>query len=948
MSRLKASAFILALILLLPFGKGQASQTVKVVLSNNPPLSFTDEQGEPAGIYVDVINYIAEQEDWAIDFVPCKWQECQDKVKTGEIDLLMSVALTEKRSEIFSFTKESVFNNWAIIYRKPLSQIESIGDLEDERVAVGKGNIHTSAFISLIEQFGIDATVIEVGDYQDVVKAIDKGEASAGVLNRVNGIKFESEFDVEKTSIIFNPVNLYFATPKGKHSALRAVIDKHVKRLRTDNRSVYYKSLNRWLSGIQSTVTFEPDSLVDERPVYFAGNSSAQPFESLENGYPVGMNIDVLRELSRVMERRFEIRLMEWSQAQDQVLNNHADALTLLTPSKRRRELYDFSDTVLNLEFTLFKRSKDFSIQSLKDMKGKVIGTHEGGYSKQVLESNRNVKLEYIESDLEGFNLLKEGKIDAVATMKWTGAYMIQQNNIDGITILEKPFASKESSIVVKKGNEKLLDAINLGISKLKQEGTIDKVIANWSEKEVVFITVERIRFYEMLISIFVLVVIIAGSLFWTFTLRKQVTKKTSQLKDAHDSLEIKVVERTEELSAELEARIKAEEERRKLEVQLQHSQKMESLGVLAGGIAHDFNNLLMGIMGNVGMAQMKMSPESPGYVHIERIETAAERAAELTNQMLAYSGRGKFVVKIINLSSVLEEMSHLLQVSVSKNIVIKYELDKDLPAIEVDPSQFHQILMNLLTNASDSFDGKSGNVVVSTGVKVCDKACLSDFQFGDELPEGKYVYLEVSDTGSGMDEEVIASIFDPFFSTKEGGRGLGLSAVIGIVKGHNGAIKVISEPGCGTTFKLLFPASEKTAEEIVEEKLVHVDYRGEGTILVVDDEEGVREIATAILAEFGFEVLLASDGEEALELFKERADEISLVLLDLSMPGMGGIETFRHLKQHWEDVKVILSSGYTEEDAVSAFTGKGLADFIHKPYRPEELISKVRKVLEK
>jgi signal transduction histidine kinase/CheY-like chemotaxis protein len=391
----------------------------------------------------------------------------------------------------------------------------------------------------------------------------------------------------------------------------------------------------------------------------------------------------------------------------------------------------------------------------------------------------------------------------------------------------------------------------------------------------------------------------------------------------------------------------KAEEERKKLEEQVRHSQKLESLGVLAGGIAHDFNNLLMGIMGNVGMAQMKLSPESPGHTHLSGIQVAAERAADLTNQMLAYSGKGKFDVKSVNLSSAIEEMSHLLRVSVSKNVVIKYDLDKDLPTVEADPSQLHQILMNLLTNSSDSYDGKSGDVVVSTKVKKCDKAYLSVFQFGDELPEGKYVYLEVSDTGSGMDEEVIERIFDPFFSTKEGGRGLGLSAVIGIVRGHNGAIKVISEPDRGTTFKLLFPASEKTAEEVVEESLTHIGYRGDGTILVVDDEEGVRDIATSILEEFGFEVLLARDGEEALELFKERADKISLVLLDLSMPGMGGIETFRHLKQHWADVKVILSSGYTEEDAISSFTGQGLADFIQKPYRPEELISKVRKVLE-
>jgi len=197
------------------------------------------------------------------------------------------------------------------------------------------------------------------------------------------------------------------------------------------------------------------------------------------------------------------------------------------------------------------------------------------------------------------------------------------------------------------------------------------------------------------------------------------------------------------------------------------------------------------------------------------------------------------------------------------------------------------------------------------------------------------------------LTEILLNSRPDPNVPPKEGGRGLGLSAVLGIMKGHNGAIDVNSEPDRGTTFKLLFPVSEKMAVETVVERLSHHDYKGDGTILLVDDEEDVRDIATSILEEFGFDVIQAADGQEALELFTENADKILLVLLDLSMIGMGGLETFRHLKQHWEDVRVILSSGYTEEDAISAFTGQGLADFIQKPYKPDELISKIRKVLE-
>lgn len=385
----------------------------------------------------------------------------------------------------------------------------------------------------------------------------------------------------------------------------------------------------------------------------------------------------------------------------------------------------------------------------------------------------------------------------------------------------------------------------------------------------------------------------------------------------------------------------------KEFERQLLDIQKMESLGVLAGGIAHDFNNLLVGIMGNVSMAQMKISPESPEYMYMERVEKAAECAAELTNQMLAYSGRGKFISRNLNLSTIVEEMIHLMQTVLDKKTILKFNLDRNLPAIEADPTQIHQVVMNLLTNASDSLGRETGYVTVNTGIMTCDMHYLLQVQLDESLPEGKYVYLEVSDTGCGMNKETISNIFDPFFTTKEKGKGLGLSAVIGIIRGHRGGIKISSEPGKGTTFKILFPpGGKKVIEKATDEELSHDGYIGKGTILVVDDEETVREVARSILEEFGFDVLLASDGVEALEVFEDNANGISMVLMDLSMPGMGGIETFRQLKHRWEDVKVIISSGYTEEDTVSVFSGNGPDDFIQKPYRANELISKVRRVL--
>jgi signal transduction histidine kinase len=389
-----------------------------------------------------------------------------------------------------------------------------------------------------------------------------------------------------------------------------------------------------------------------------------------------------------------------------------------------------------------------------------------------------------------------------------------------------------------------------------------------------------------------------------------------------------------------------AEEEQRRLEAQLQHAQKLESLGVLAGGIAHDFNNLLMGVLGNADLGLATMAPETPGRHYLQKIETAAMRAAELTNQMLAYSGKGRFLVERIQFNRVVEEMVHLLRTVISKKATLKFDFTQNLPTIEADASQIRQVVMNLITNASEAIGDTSGVIGLSTGVLEADSRYLSETYLDDELPEKEYVYLEVSDTGSGMDQETRQKIFDPFFTTKFTGRGLGLAAVLGIVRGHKGAIKVYSEPGRGTSFKVLFPRSENTPVAREEEPKRAAAARPGTTILIVDDDESVLNVAKRMLQKSGYIVLTAVDGRRGVELYRQHAGEIDLVLLDMTMPQMGGEEAFGELRRIRSDVRVILSSGYSEQDATNRFAGKGLAGFIQKPYRSAELLVKVREVL--
>jgi len=398
---------------------------------------------------------------------------------------------------------------------------------------------------------------------------------------------------------------------------------------------------------------------------------------------------------------------------------------------------------------------------------------------------------------------------------------------------------------------------------------------------------------------------------------------------------------------ADISDRKRAEEENRKLEAQMQHAQRLQSLGILAGGLAHDFNNLLTIIMGNARIALLDLPPGSAAVENLAEIETAASRAAELTGQMLAYSGKGRFTLQAVNLSRLAEEITNLLQTLIPKKTAVEFDLPGDLPAIDADPAQIRQIVMNLITNAAEAIGEGGGTIRVSTGLVDADRAYLSGTYFDDHLEAGRYVYLEISDTGCGMSPETQAKIFDPFFTTKFTGRGLGLAAVIGIVRAHRGALKVCSQPGLGSTFRLLFPGAGKAQEVRGEEPAGAQAWQVRGTVLVVDDESGMRNLARTILESSGFTVLTACDGSDAIRVFRRHAAEVIAILLDLTMPSMSGEEAAAELLRVRAGVPIVLSSGYSEQEVAGRFAGKGLAGFLKKPYEPSELTAALYRALE-
>lgn len=418
-----------------------------------------------------------------------------------------------------------------------------------------------------------------------------------------------------------------------------------------------------------------------------------------------------------------------------------------------------------------------------------------------------------------------------------------------------------------------------------------------------------------------------------------QVKQKTSDLEAVNTRLESTLAEQ-----------IRAERERLELERQLLHSQKLESLGVLAGGIAHDFNNLLTAIVGNLDLALIRLDPSSPVIPGIERALKACQKASDLSRQMLAYSGKGVFQLTEVDLNRMVKENSELFRTTVPKTITLDIDLAADLPLVTGDPGQIQQVVMNLITNASEAIGDAPGTVRLLTGVQECDETMVKLNRLPVTPAPGLYAYIEVSDSGCGMDHEAQQRIFEPFYTTKFTGRGLGMSAVLGIIKAHNGAILLDTEKGKGSRFKVFFPVSAVQPLARPDGGAAHAEAADRtgfgGTVLIVDDEPIVLEVCAEYLRSFGFDTACAADGEEALDLLRRRQDDIVLVILDLTMPNMDGVAAFREIKQIRPGLKVIVSSGHAPQTVAQSFLDLKPDAFVQKPYEMKVLKAAIAELL--
>jgi PAS domain S-box-containing protein len=393
--------------------------------------------------------------------------------------------------------------------------------------------------------------------------------------------------------------------------------------------------------------------------------------------------------------------------------------------------------------------------------------------------------------------------------------------------------------------------------------------------------------------------------------------------------------------------RKRGEAERLELERRLLRAQKLDSLGILAGGVAHDFNNLLTGIIGSLELATLGLPADSPAREDIENARRASRRAAELSRKMLSYSGKGRFVIQRLELCEVVRGNERLMLAALAPGTRLDLRLCSEPCSVEADKDQVEQALLALVSNAAEAIGERQGVIRLSTGVVDCDQRYLGASRIDPKPAPGRFAYIEIADTGCGMDEATLDKVFDPFFSTKFAGRGLGLPVVLGIARGHKGAILVDSTPGNGTRVRVLWPsiaAGTSNAQPAVQPAPQLVAARA--TVLVVDDEDAVREPCLQLVRRLGFDTLAASDGLQGLALVRKHGDEIACVLLDLTMPGMDGVATLLMMRRLRPGLRVILSSGYGEQDVMERFGVERPDAFLQKPYAGEDLRKALASVL--
>ena len=1081
MKKYFVSTICLLLVLMSCLALHAADQrVVKVGAFNYYPGIFKDTDGAVKGFYVDALADIAQRESIRFDYVYGSWNEGLERIKSGEVDVLTSVAFTPERAEFLDYAKTPLLTVWGELYVPLSSDIDGIRAVQGKKIAVMKNDFNARHFIELVKKFDITCEFIEMSGFEDVFKAVAAKKVDAGVVNSTFGVARQKEFDLRSTGIVFNPFDIFFAVAKEKNSDLLVMLDTYLRNWKHQKDSPYNKARQKWSHGSDKVIHVIPRWLMTTVIVIAIVALCAFVF------------IVILKKQVRSKTRSViesSKRYQTVSERQNAILAAVPDIIMEVDTNKvytwaNPAGLEFFGDDAVGKEAsfyfegeqntfeavqTLFDKSKDIiyveSLQrrkdgttrllawwckSLVDEQGVVTGTLSSARDITELHQIQTVDAflahafsssptepffdalarflaQSLQMDYICIDRLEGDHLNATTLAIWNDGHF-EDNVTYALSdtpcgdVVGQKVCCFPASVCQFFPNDAALQELRaesyVGVTLWSHNGQPIGLIAAISRRELTSrnhaeitlarvavraaaelerldaevalrLSEERFKSYVELSPNAVFVTDEAGqyidvnpaaSAITGFSSGELLTMKIPDLlppesqewaRDSFKQLleigyckgEAAFKRKNGEIGyweliavklsptkfmgvvADITNTKRAEEEKLLLEQQFQQTQKLESLGVLAGGIAHDFNNILAIIVGYCGLTKMDYEQAEQ---NIPEIEKAAERAAALCRQMLAYAGKASLTQSQVNTWMLVDEMVSMLKTTIQKNVVIKPNLGADIPSITGDASQIRQVVMNLIINAAEAIGDAEGEINVSLAKTEIKAGQAEKDHLGLIIPAGRYICIEVSDNGCGMADDTRRKIFEPFYTTKFTGRGLGMSAVLGIIKAHNGALQLESQQGQGTAFKVYLPVQlSKYETEEAHQKTASAAWQGSGTILLVEDEAQVKLIAIALIEMLGFKVLDAANGKEALELYQQNSADITMVITDMGMPVMNGYELFYKLKQLDPMLPIIISSGFGEGDIASKIPREEIAGLINKPYKFDQLRDVLRGVVE-
>jgi PAS domain S-box-containing protein len=770
-----------------------ADKMFRIGIFQNKPLSFTDDKGVAQGIYPDIIREVAKKGNWDLEFVVDSWSGCLERLKTGRIDLMVSIVYSKERDKIFDFSKEPVATAWGQVYTKSDSNILSILDLEGKNVATMEKDISAHHFMELCDKFNVHCNFIKVKTYDEVCELIRTQKADAGVMNNINGEFLKRNHPIFSTPIMFSPVSAVFAAPENKNTHLLNTIDSRLAAWRQDKDSVYYTLLNKWFGDVKG-VDF--------------------PYKLMASVISIAFGISLLLFVwMRILKKQVETRTKELKESEANyrlLVENQTDLVVKVDPDGRFQFVsHSYCDLFGKTEAELIDHHFMPLVHS--DDQGPTASAMEALYTppyKTYLEQRAMTK--------HGWRWLA-----------WMDTSVLDENN-------------QVVSIV----------GVGRDITEMKQ-----------------------------------------------------------------------------------------------MENDLRQAHKMESIGRLAGGVAHDFNNLLSIIVGNAELALDDLSDWSPAHTYIKEIKRASLRSKDVVQQLLSFSRKSEQEQTPLDLAGVVRETMKLIRSSIPSNVQIREDIPKACDTILANTTQIHQILLNLCTNASHAMENEGGVLAVRLRSLILTQENSSVYK---DLPPGNYLELTVTDTGSGIDPNICEKIFDPYFTTKAVGKGtgMGLSVVHGIVKNHRGEIFVESAWGKGATFRIVFPTVLDQARQPLEDAGAAIAPSGKETLLFVDDEPSLADMARMILTKLGYVAEVCTNPMEALAIFEGDPDRFDLVISDMTMPQMNGLTLSERLRAVRADIPIIICTGHRSPVDEEKAKLMGISAYAMKPITISEIAQLIRDVL--